>query len=202
MRKLLTGIGVAWRAGDLAWKIFSAIIVLTGGSTAAVLAAGSQQFKSAGSLAWFEIGLASALVTSLILYFVRKAQAAGSQAALTAAWALKPSQINPLATSFEDQIVPIAALHLPGKQQHQHKHFRRRKFIGPGAIALIGGNWVRCTYIEAGSVISLPDGTWLSGITVLDHCTAEDCQFYGITLMIPEASVAALRAALPNVHII
>jgi hypothetical protein len=189
-----------WTA-DLAWKVVTFVVVTAGGTTAGILAASSQLFHAWGALAWFAVGIIAAVAISLIVFLVRAAQRAAAEAALATAMATKPSSVNPLLTSFSDQVIPMAALHIPGRQVHQHKQFRRCKFVGPGALALLGGTFVNSSFKEAGHVLTIPENTVITGITVFENCTVEDCEFFQITLLIPRASAAQFAAGIPGASI-
>jgi hypothetical protein len=179
------------------WKVVTFLIILAGGTTAGVLAAGTQLFKSFGPLASFAAALLAALVTALILFLVRKSQNAAAQANLATALASRPSEVNPLLKTFEDAIIPIHALRLPGAPVHRYKHFRRCKFVGPGAMALFGGTFVQSKFQECGDLLTLPDAM-ITGLTVLQDCTVEDCEFYQITLFFPRNAAEQIRRGLPG----
>lgn len=200
MKKLLEYFKLTVWTADFAWKAFTFIVVAAGGTTAGVLASGLQIFATFGWLAWFGIGLLAALTTALTVYLVRAAQRSAAEAVLANALAAKSTQINPLHSSFSDAIIHLSDLHLPGKQVHQHKQFKRCKFVGPGAIALLGGTFVRSGFYETGHVLTVPENTLITGITVLLNCTVEDCEFYQTTLLIPRAQADALRQ-VPGIQI-
>lgn len=104
------------------------------------------------------------------------------------------SGINPLAESFVDEIIYLPDLYLPRRQVHSHKQFKRCKLVGPGAVALLGGNYVSTQFIEAGSAIVLPDNTMLTGVLVLENCTVENCEFIGVTLLVSKQAGTAFKA--------
>jgi hypothetical protein len=89
---------------------------------------------------------------------------------------------------------------LPGKQVHEHKQFKRCKFVGPGAVALMGGTFVRSGFYEIGHILTVPDNIYITGITVLVNCTVEDCEFYQTTVVVPRAQADALRQ-IPGVQV-
>lgn len=154
----------------------------------------------AGWLAWFGVGLLAALLTSLIIYLVRAAQRAAAEASVATAIAAKSTRINPLRANFSDEVIHLADLHLPGKQVHEHKQFRNCKFVGPGAIVLLGGTFVRSEFHDIGHILTLPDNTFVTGIIVLQNCTVEDCEFYRTTLLVPRNQAAALQQ-IPGVQV-
>ena len=138
---------------------------------------------------------------SLIIYLFRAAELAAAQAALATAFASRPSYVNPLLTSFAELIIPMATLHLPREQLHQRKQFRRCKFVGPGALTLLGGTIVRCSFKESGHVLTVPDHTMLTGVTVFEGCTIEDCEFIAVTIIIPRSMASQLAEGIPGVQI-
>jgi hypothetical protein len=90
--------------------------------------------------------------------------------------------INPLDEAFKDKVIPMEVLKLPTLQLHENKHFKRCKFVGPSAVVVLGGNWIRTGFLECGDVIILPDNVKLSGVTVLKNCTVEECEFIRVTI--------------------
>ena len=201
MKKILEYMRLSVSTADLAWKLVTFVVVTGGGTTAGLLAASSQMFRAWGPLAWFGIAIIAALSISLIIFLVRASQRAGAEAAHATAMASKPSTVNPLLTSFADQVIPMESLHLPGRQVHQHKQFRKCKFVGPGALALLGGTFVNSSFNESGHILTIPDNTMLTGITVFENCTVEDCEFFRVTIMIPRASAPQFAAGLPGAPI-
>ncbi|SOE92881.1 hypothetical protein SAMN05414139_05642 [Burkholderia sp. D7] len=200
MRKLLDYARISVSSAEFAWKLLTIAIVLGGGTTAGFLAASSQLARALGPLVWFGIALISGFIISLIFYFARAAQLAGAQAMLATSMVSKPSEVNPLWSSFTDLVIPMASLHLPGQQLHQHKQFRRCKFVGPGAVALMGGTFVRINFHDTGHILTIPDNTIISGTTIFQNCTVEDCDFYQVTLMIPRSNAAGF-AAIPGAQV-
>ncbi|WP_156924405.1 hypothetical protein [Derxia gummosa] len=200
MKKIIDFIKLTVWTAEFAWKIVTFLIVAAGGTTAGLLASGLEVFNSYGWLAWFGVALLAALITALIIYLVRASQLASAEAAVASAIAAKSSQINPLLSSFSDVVIHLADLHLPGRQVHEHKQFRRCKFVGPGAIALIGGTFVRSGFYEIGHILIIPDNTFVSGITVLMNCTVEDCEFFRTAILIPRAQAETFQK-IPGVQV-
>ena len=200
LKKLLEYLRLSVSTADMAWKIVTFIVVIGGGTTAGLLAAGSQLFQQAGPLAWLMVALVAGLVISLIVFLVRASQRAGAEASIATAVASKASQVNPLLSSFADLVIQMEALHLPGQQLHKHKQFRRCKFVGPGTVALLGGTFVNSSFSNAGHILTIPENTMLTGVTVFENCTVEDCEFMSVTIMIPRTS-APQFAQIPGVQI-
>jgi hypothetical protein len=200
MKKLLDSLKLTIWTAEFAWKIVTFIVVAAGGTTAGLLASGLEVFHGLGWLAWYAIGLLAALVTASIIYLVRAAQRAAADTAVANAIAAKPTQINPLASSFSDAVIYVSDLHLPARQVHEHKQFRRCKFVGPGAIALIGGTFVRSGFYDTGHILTIPDNTFVTGITVLMNCTVEDCEFFKTTILVPRSQADAIRQ-IPGIQV-
>lgn len=200
MKKFLDSFKLAVWTAEFVWKVVTFLIVGAGGTTAALLASGLEVFRGFGWLAWYSVGLLAALASALIIYLVRAAQRANSEALVNTAMAGKSTKINPLSGNFTDEIIYISDLYLPGKQVHEHKQFRRCKFVGPGAIGIIGGNFVRSGFIDIGAILAIPDNTPVTGITVLMNCTVEDCEFYRTTVIIARGQVQNV-SQIPGVQI-
>ena len=90
--------------------------------------------------------------------------------------------INPLSESFKDLIIAVEELRLPTLQLHENKHFKHCQFVGPSAIAIIGGTYVNNNFTECGDIVALPVDVHLTGIVVLKNCTVEDSQFIRTTI--------------------
>lgn len=170
-------------AADWAWRIATFLVIAGGGTTAGLLARGTELFREAGLLAWFAIGLAAAFFIALIFLFVKIGHQQSAEASYMQSLAQVRSRVNPLSDSFSDLVISLPDLYLPRLQVHSNKQFKRCKLVGPGAIALMGGSFIKSTFSETGSVIVIPEKTMLTGVLVLDNCTVEYCEFIGITLL-------------------
>jgi len=58
---------------------------------------------------------------------------------------------------------------------------------------MLGGTYIRTGFLEAGSIIVLPDNTMLTGVLVLENCTVEECEFIGITLLVNKVAGEAFK---------
>jgi hypothetical protein len=171
-------------AAEWVWRIITILVVAGGGTTAGLLAKGSEFFNSFGLLGWIFIGLCVSLLITLIFYFIKLANKNSAEAAYIQRISVTKSNINPLSDSFIDQIIKISDLYLPLKQAHSHKQFKRCKIVGPGAVAILGGTYIKNGFIEIGSLIVIPNTATLTGVLVLENCTVENCEFIGVTLIV------------------
>lgn len=174
-------------AAEWAWRVITIAITAVGGTTTAFLAKGTALFESSGPLAWFAIGLLSALLIALVFFLVQLGSKQTAEASYLRSLSMPKSQINPMAESFTDLVIHLPDLYLPGRQVQSHKQFKRCKLVGPGAIAIFDGTYVENSFIESGSVIVLPHGTKLAGALIFENCTVEACEFLGITLLASNA---------------
>ncbi|MEC5207380.1 hypothetical protein QF022_002336 [Vogesella perlucida] len=181
-------------AAEWAWRIITLMVVVGGGTTAGLLAKGSQLFSALGPLAWMAIGLFAAGIVSLIFFLVKLGNLRSAESAYFQTLTQPRTSINPLAESFTDQIIYLPDLYLPRKQLHSHKLFKRCKIVGPGAIAILGGSYVHSGFIEAGSLVVLPENTYLTGVLVFENCTVEHCEFIGVTLLVNKQAGEAFKA--------
>ncbi|MBB5446470.1 MULTISPECIES: hypothetical protein [unclassified Paraburkholderia] len=185
---------------EFAWKMFTWIIILGGGTTAGVLAKGSSYVHALGLLFVFASAILCALAIALTFYFARGAQLANAQTVLATAMAAKSDRINPLATDFADSVIEMRSLYLPGQQLHRNKHFRRCKFVGPGSVALLGGTFEHNNFNHAGHILPLPENIEITGITVFQNCTVENCEFFQVTFLVPRNAIEIFRA-IPGARI-
>lgn len=187
-------------AAEWAWRIFTFFVVAGGGTTAGLLARGTELFKAAGPIGWFAVGILSAILVAIIFLLVNIARRQSAEAVYMQALAQPKGNINPLAESFSDQVIYLPDLYLPRRQVHTNKQFKRCKIVGPGAIAMIGGTYVNNVFLEAGSPIVLPESIMLTGVLVLENCTVENCEFIGITLFVNrQAGEAFIKMGAPVV---
>lgn len=186
-------------AAEWAWRIITLLVLAAGGTTAGLLAMGTEVFRSLGYVAWVGIGLLAVLLMAVILYLVRLSALKTAQAEYTRAMAGRTGSINPLLSSFTDLIIPIEDLRLPGKLLHAHKQFKRCKFVGPGAIAIMGGTYINDGFFDSGDVIVLPDPVVLTGIPLFLNCTVEQCEFYRVTLLANKPVAQAFKRMGANV---
>ena len=187
-------------AAERVWRIM--IFVFVGGSSAltAIIAKSDPIFENLGPIYWIAVGLITAVVISVILFLIKSSHLKDSERHLNNALAKPRTAINPLAHSFSDLIIPIEDLRLPTLQLHENKHFKNSKFVGPAALAIIGGNYINSGFIDCGDVIALPDKVRLTGIVVLKNCTVEDCEFIRTTILADQRTAKAL-ASVPGVQI-
>ena len=171
---------------DWVWRIITILFISGSGATTAILAADAPFFRDFGKVGWIIIGLMCALAITLIFYLIKLADSKSAHAEYTRSVSQPKNHINPLQDSFRDQIIPIEELRVPGVQVHENKHFKGCSFVGPGAIALMGGSYLSTNFNDTGDLIPLPENTWLTGIIVLKNCTVENCSFYRTTLMVNE----------------
>lgn len=180
-------------AAEWAWRIVTLIVVVSGGTTAGLLARGTELFQAVGPVGWFAIGLISAILISIIFLLVNIGRRQSAEAAYMQGLSQPRGTINPLAENFTDQVIYLPDLYLPRRQVHSNKQFKRCKLVGPGAIAMLGGTYIRTGFLESGSPIVLPDNTFLTGVLILENCTVEDCEFIGITLLVNKQAGEAFK---------
>lgn len=69
-----------------------------------------------------------------------------------------------------------------------------------GAIALLGGTFVNSSFHDVGDILTVPENTFVTGITMLQGCTVEGCEFYRTTLLVPRSAVEHFRR-IPGVNV-
>jgi hypothetical protein len=182
-------------AAEWTWRIVGFFVVLAGGTTTAMVARGTELFGRAGALGWIAIGLGAALVIAIIIILVATAGTRAAEADYTRSMARDHGVTNPLSESFVNSVIALEDLRLPGRQLHSNKQFKRCSFVGPGAIALMGGTYQFDSFIGCGDFIPLPEGVVLTGVVVLQNCTVESCEFHRITILAAPSMIAALLSS-------
>lgn len=173
--------GLTW--ADLLWRLVTFIIVLFGGTTAALLAKASELFKGSSPFVWLTIGIFSTLILSSVFCLINISRKQAANAKYLSLLSSPISTINPLMNTFEDKIIKLSDLQLPLNQIHKFKHFRRCKIVGPGTIAMLGGTYSNSGFINCGDIIMVPEHTFLTGVIGLDSCTIESCELIDITII-------------------
>lgn len=173
-------------AAEWVWRIFTLLFIGGSGALTGFLAKADPILKQLGPIYWIMIGVITSILVSLIFYLIKSSILKQAQAEYHSSLATPKNSVNPLLDSFSDTIVPLEDLRLPTVQLHEHKHFKRCKFVGPGAVAIMGGSYVNSGFIECGDVIALPDNAMLTGIIVFKNCTVDDCEFIRTTIFVDQ----------------
>jgi hypothetical protein len=187
-------------AAEWAWRIGVFVFIGASGTTTALVAKADPLLKALGPIYWIGVGAIVALAISLILYLTKSSQLKQSEADLNRALSVPRSTINPLLNNFTDSIIPLEDLRLPRSQLHENKHFSRCKFVGPAAVAILGGTYIRTRFLDNGDVIALPDDVVLSGVIILKNCTVEDCEFIRTTILADQVTAKGI-AAVPGAQV-
>lgn len=178
-------------------RMLSYILIACGTTISGVWAYTSKALSDMSPFMWVIVSICTALglsITFLIVNLALKIRAqtilAKENAKHLAILSTPKSNINPLAEVFTEQIIYIPDLYLPVLSVHTNKIFKRCKFIGPGAVAIMGGTIKGNTFHGCGNFIGLPDNTVLTGILVLENCTIENCDIVQVTIM---SSISAIE---------
>lgn len=172
--------GLTW--ADLLWRLITFIVVIFGGTTAALLAKASELFRNSSPLIWFLVGILTALALTLIFFLFNLSRKQAANAKYLDSLSNPVSNINPLLGTFEDKIIKLSDLQLPLNQNHKHKHFKRCKIVGPGAVAILGGSYIDTIFTNCGDVFAIPNHVHLTGVIGLEGCTLDQCELIDITL--------------------
>lgn len=187
-------------AAEWAWRITTLVIIGGGGTVTGMLAKADPLLKQLGPIYWVAIALLASLAIALIFYLYKSALLKQAESEFTLAMAKPPNSVNPLQDSFVDVVIPVEDLRLPKLQLHENKHFKRCKFVGPAAIAILGGNYLNSGFSECGDIVALPDNVMLTGIVILKNCTVEQCEFIRTTIF-TDQSTARGFAKIPNAQV-
>lgn len=173
--------GLTW--ADLLWRLITSIVVVFGGTIAALLAKASELFRNSSPLIWLLVGILTALALTSIFFLFNLSRKQAANAKYLDSLSTPISNINPLLGTFEDKIIKLSDLQLPLNQTHKHKHFKRCKIVGPGAVAILGGTYIQTNFINCGDVFVVPNHTHLTGVIGLEGCTLDGCELIDITLI-------------------
>lgn len=173
-------------AAEWAWRIFTVVFIGDSGAITGILAKADPVLKGLGPIYWVVIGIITAVFVALVLFLIKSSILKQSLADYHAALSVPKNSVNPLQDSFTDTIIPLEDLRLPTLQLHEHKHFKRCKFVGPGALAIMGGSYVNSGFHDCGDVIALPENVYLTGIVVFRSCTVESCEFIRTTVFVDQ----------------
>ncbi|ELB2228209.1 hypothetical protein QNZ76_002969 [Vibrio parahaemolyticus] len=173
-------------AAEWVWRIVTVVFIGSSGAITGFLAKADPVLKDLGPIYWVSIGVITSVFVALVLFLIKSSILKQSQADYHAALSVPKNSVNPLQDSFTDTIIPLEDLRLPTLQLHEHKHFKRCKFVGPGAVAIMGGSYVNSGFNECGDVIVLPEDVYLTGIVVFRNCTVESCEFIRTTVFVDQ----------------
>lgn len=168
---------------EWAWRLFSVVSVGGSAVVAGVLAKVDPLLSQVGWIYWFFISLLAGSLVALILLMIKAAVLRQSMAEYYERLSVPKSQVNPVLETFVDIIIPVEDLRLPTTQVHSQKHFRRCKFVGPATIAISGGSYSNTGFTEIGDIIALPPDSLLVGVTLLQNCVVESCEFIRVTII-------------------
>lgn len=188
-KKIYTTVKSSAELIELVGKILAFLLILFGTTISAFWARTSEELSKIGPFIWVIIAMSTAILLTLMIYFINLSFKIRAQANLIAveanhiaALSTPKTNINPLAEVFVEQIIYIPDLFLPVKQEHRNKVFKRCKFVGPGAIAILGGTIINNQFLDCGDFITLADNTEITGIVVLNGCTIENCEIVRVTI--------------------
>lgn len=185
---------------DRAWQLFTFLVIFSGGTVATISAKASAYFGDLGMLVWLGVGLFTSLILAICFALIRYAGVKGAEKQYVQSMALRGGGINPLQDSFSDTVIHIHELYLPRMQLHRGKHFKRCIFVGPGAIAILGGTYSHSQFHETGQAIPIPNNTYLTGTVVLQDCIVDQCQFVQVTLLAPTNIAVTLNGLMPPIE--
>lgn len=187
-------------AAEWAWRILTLLFISASGTATAFIAKTDPVLKTLGPIYWIGVGAITALIVSIILYLIKSSQLKQTEADLNKVLSIPRSTINPLSNSFSDSIIPIEDLRLPKVQLHENKLFKRCKFVGPAAVAILGGTYVNSGFLDCGDIVALPISVNLVGIVVLKNCTVEDCEFIRTTIFVDQNTARGI-AGVPGAQV-
>lgn len=186
-----SGLSVA----EWAWRIGGLIVIGGGGTLTGILAKADPILQKMGPIYWVIFGVLASLVITLIFYLYKSAILKQAEADYRSMLATPANSINPLKDNYADSVIPVEDLRLPMVQLHENKHFKRCKFVGPAAIAILGGNYLNSGFYDCGDIVALPEDVCLTGIVVLKNCTVEQCDFIRVTIFTDINSAKGFAAA-------
>lgn len=187
-------------AAEWIWRIMTLLVIGGSGTITAIMAKADPILKELGPIYWVLVGVITSLLISGIFYFIKSANLKQAQSDFNRAMAIPRNHINPLNVSFKDSIIPVEELRLPILQLHENKHFKRCKFVGPAAIAILGGTYNNSKFTECGNIIALPDNVYLTGIIILKNCIVEECEFIRTTIF-TDQNTAKGFASVPGAEV-
>lgn len=184
-----SGLSITQTVGTVIW------LLLVGGSGTVTgwLAKNAPIIAQFGPLAWIGAGLVASLAVAAILAIMRWADSRLRYGEYLSVLSSQGHNINPLATSFEDRIIKLDDLHLPGMMLHERKVFKRCKFVGPGAVAVMAGSFLDNQFDGCGDVISV-GGANITGIPCLSACVVEQCEFFRVTIVADPRTASIMKA--------
>ncbi|MDX7777055.1 hypothetical protein SJR98_03060 [Aeromonas hydrophila] len=183
------------------WKIATFFIVGGSSTATAFLASSTPFFKELGILSWVVVGITTGLLVSIIFYLVQSAADKSANARYVSLVSRPSSTINPLANSFEDSIIRVEDLRIPGIMVHENKLFKNCHFVGPGVLFFDGARFNVADFRDIGDVIPVPSGTLFTGMVSLKDCTFNNCFFHRVTFILCEDAAEQLVKQASGVNL-
>ena len=169
-------------AAEYISRILSAVLVFGGSGMSAWLSQESPIFDSIGTpLAVIIVFFVSAIIISGLLLLIRISGMYAKQQQYYDKLALADHRINPLDDAFVNKVIPLEDLRLPGKMVLKNKLFKNCKFVGPGALVIIGTKMQSCTFSGCGNAIFVDGSETVTGLVALDGCSLEGCELIRTT---------------------
>lgn len=158
------------------------VIVVVGGAVMTWLGYLSAWLRVYGPVAWGALGIASALVLSLAFFLAGLAK----QRFVLVRFAERRAEtagINPLDDHFSKKRIKMSDFFHPFYEPVTATKFQDCELLGPAAVALEGGAFLRSSFVNCEAVIMRAD-TPVAGVTPFRNCTFERCKFFGITFLL------------------
>lgn len=197
MSKWWNGMGKADTAlsiGEWVFRVAALVGVSTGGIAAWFLARFDPFFSGKNPLYWYAIALVTSLVVAGTLWLAMSAITNRAIAKYYDSLSIPKGDINPLDKVFENKVIAIEDLRLPLRQVHVNKHFTGCKFVGAGAMAIVGGSIANSEFNNNGHMVALPDGTLTPGLVTLLNCTIDNCEFVRLAIFVDQGTAKAFKA--------
>lgn len=201
MARFFSAISKGMSAINFMWKIVTFFIVGGSSTATAILASSTPFFKELGILSWVFVGITTGLLVSIIFYLVQSAADKSANARYVNLVSRPSSTINPLANSFEDSIIRVEDLRVPGVMIHENKLFKNCHFVGPGVLFFDGDRFNTVNLRDVGDVIAVPDGTFFTGMVSLKDCTFNNCFFHRVTFILCEDAAEKLAVLIPGLKV-
>lgn len=180
--------------GEWLFRVAALVGVSTTGIAAWFLAKFDPFLAGKTPLYWYAIALVTSIVVAATLWLATSAITNKAIAKYYDSLSTPKGDINPLDKVFVNKVIAIEDLRLPMHQLHENKHFTGCKFVGPGAIAIVGGSIARSDFNNNGHMVALPDGTMMAGLIMLRGCTIENCEFVRLAIFVDQGTAKAFRA--------
>jgi len=179
---------------DLVAEHWPAILIGVASLAMTWLAALAAFLKPYGAVAWGGVGVATALMLSLV-YLVAAYAYRLLVVAKIAVRRAEAATVNPLAGSFSKQRLRLADFFHPFFKPTSAAKFEDCDLFGPASVYVRGSDLLHCFFSGCEVVIAKQDAHAI-GLAVFENCVFSRCRFFQVTFFMVKDQYLQFKAQI------